>query len=309
MAQDDGSGGSTGENTAADVLSGVGNVAGFIPGVGSIISAATSIGSGLLKNDAAKKQMARAQALRDQQVQKAAIDPNYLRKLRMDEFTALQGTPGYGQAKSNLEQSSADNLRAIRESSPSGNATLSAMATALAAKNASLNTLAGQNAQYKANGQAVVSGDLSTLGEQGQARSNDARSDRKDLNAAATNLENAGTANKIGSIDQILSSVGALGSPKAGLFTGGTNPDGTPKTTTTAVNPVNLNPGGAGGATGSPELMAKLKGLDPVTQAAVLDFIRKNPQYNASGNSGFSSGTPALSVENSSDIQPLNLNQ
>lgn len=203
----------TGLSIAAPALSAV-------PYVGPALTALASIGGGLLKGDAAKKQAARAAALRAQQVPLQGVAPAYQRKLNLDEMTALAGTPGYNQAKSDLDASTAQNLRAIADRSPSGGATLEAMGNALYQKNLGLQKLDAANAAYRAAGQGNVSADLATIGGQEDSKLVQQHADIALNQAGAANLENAATSNKYGGINQVVNAVGALGKLN---FGGGNN--------------------------------------------------------------------------------------
>lgn len=238
-----------GEGTAGTVLQDVSPALSAIPYVGGLLSLAANLGGGALKASAAKQQAARADALRKQQVPIQGIAPAYQRKLTLDEMTALAGTPGYEQAKDNLNATSAQNIRAIADHSPSGSATLSAIGNALYQKNLGLQKLDASNAAYRANGITNVSNDLGAIAGQQDEKMVQQHSDQALNNSAATNLENAATSNKYSGINQAINAVGALGKIKAG----------------------------GGGSNASPDYLAYLKGkgyridssgnLVPITQA------------------------------------------
>jgi len=176
-----------------------------------LVSAAASAAGGFLKTDAAKKQAQRAADLRNQQIPIQTLRPEYKRKLNLDEMTALQTVPGYNQATQQLDASTAQNIRAIADRSPSGAATLSAIGNALYQKNQGLEKIAAANESYRAAGMKTVSDDLSTIGDKERDLEVQQHADKALLSAGATNLENASTANKLGGIHDIINSVGALG--------------------------------------------------------------------------------------------------
>lgn len=203
----------SGLNTAADVVGGVGSVAGLVPGWGTAIAVGANLISGLMKSGAAKKQAERAEQLRAQPVQKQPIRPEFLQKLRRDEMIALAGRPDYSQAKENIETAAAQSFRNIADVAPDPQATLTAINQALYNKNAAIQNLDASNAVARIEGMRQVGEDIGMIGEKQRELELQQREDKQFLSKAATNLENAATANKMGAADQILGGIGALGSP------------------------------------------------------------------------------------------------
>ena len=204
------------ESSIGDVAQGAAPFLNFIPYVGPLVSAAASAAGGFLKTDAAKKQAQRAAEVRNQQIPLQTLRPEYKRKLNLDEMTALQTVPGYNQATQQLDASTAQNIRAIADRSPSGSATLSAIGNALYQKNQGLEKIAAANESYRTAGMKTVSDDLSTIGDKERDLEVQQHADKALLNAGATNLENASTATKLGGVHDIINSVGALGKLNTG---------------------------------------------------------------------------------------------
>lgn len=214
-------------DTEDDIGTGIQSVAPFlnaIPIGGPILSAIAAAGGGLLKTDAAKKQAQRAAQLRNQQVPVQTLRPEYKRKLSLDEMAAIQTVPGYNQATQQLDAGTAQNIRAIADRSPSGAATLSAIGNALYQKNQGIEKLQAANESYRTGAMKTVSDDLSTIGDKQRDLEVQQHSDKALLNAGATNLENASTANKLGGIHDIINSVGALGKLNMGGGFNANNP-------------------------------------------------------------------------------------
>ena len=140
------------EGTAGNVIGAVSPALSAIPYVGTILSAAGGIASGLLKQSAAKKQAEQAERMRKEALatQKQKIRPEFAEKQRLEKMSYLAGLPALEQSKKTLEENTASNLRAIREYSPNGAATLAAISAGLSAQGAASNKLSIENAQYKA---------------------------------------------------------------------------------------------------------------------------------------------------------------
>ena len=205
---------------ASDIVSGVGGAASGIAGmtgVGSwlapVIGLATSAISGGLKMGEAKDQAKRAEQLRKQSeaTQKMALRPEYLKSLRMNEMAALYGLPNMNQYQGNIDQDVANNARAIVESSPDGGVALNAINATLAKSYQAKNNLYQQDALMKDQKMAKVADQMWNTGDKQMDLVGLQRADKAALNQAAGNLENSATANRVGSIDQILSTVGAFG--------------------------------------------------------------------------------------------------
>lgn len=213
-------------NTVSQVGNGIGGVVSMIPGYGTLIGGAISgistlVGGALEASEAEKqKQQAekvRADALRTQ-AQK--IQPEYLQKLRMDKAAALNGLPGLEYDKSQLNTQSANTARSIRESSPTGAATLAAMSAAKGLENNSLMDILAKNDAYKAKALENLSQTVGGIGGEKQALQDKADAVKMRGLQAASALEAAGTYNKMNGINKIL---GAVGSTAASLGKTGGN--------------------------------------------------------------------------------------
>lgn len=198
----------------SDIVSSVGQIGSAIPYVGGAISGIASLASGIMKSNEAKDQAARAQQLRQQSAntQKMALRPEYLKTLHMQQMAALAGLPGYQQYLNNIDSGVADSARAIRESSPSGAATLNTISAVLGRANDAKQQLFIQDAANREAKNAQVANTLWNTGDKQMDLVGLQRADKAALNQGAMNLENAATANRVGASDQILSTVGALGS-------------------------------------------------------------------------------------------------
>jgi len=183
-----------------------------VPYVGPLLTAGAGILGGFLKSNAAAQQAKRAAALRAQQVPLQPLRPEYQRKMSLDEMTAAMTVPGYNQATQQLDASTAQNIRAIADRSPSGGATLTAIGNALYQKNQGLQKLQAANEDFRTKGLQTVSGDLSTQGDKERDLEVQQHADKALLNAGATNLETAATSNKLNGITQAILAVGKLGS-------------------------------------------------------------------------------------------------
>lgn len=208
-----------GLNTAGDILNTGAGIAGMIPGYGTAISAALGVVGGFMKKGAAAEQASRAAELRQQanSVQKMPLRQEYLKSLKAQQMAALYGLPQYNQRVQQIDTGIANNIRAIKESSPSGAATLATISAVLNNANAAKNNLAIQDADMQMRKQQQVANTIWNTGDKQMDLVGLQRQDRAALNQGAMNLENAATANKIGAIDEILASVagGVQGVTKA----------------------------------------------------------------------------------------------
>lgn len=217
---------------ASDTISGIGGAisggASMIPGIGTGIGAGvglvTSLISGIVKSDEAKKQALRAENLRRQSAitQKMALRPEYMKSLKMNEMAALYGLPELNKYTENIDQDVANNARAIVESSPDGGVALNAINATLAKSYQAKNDLYQKDSLMKDQKMAKVADQMWNTGDKQMDLVGLQRQDKAALNQGAMNLENSATANKVGSIDQILSTVGAFGNTigKIGMNSG-----------------------------------------------------------------------------------------
>ena len=234
------------------------SVAGMVPGygqaIGAVIGLGTSIASGVMKNNEAKKQAERAEELRRKSdaLQKGALRPEYQKALRADQMAALYGLPEYNKYLENIDEGVANNARSIRESSPNGAATLAAISSVLGNANQNKESLFMKDALLQEQKREKANQTLWNTGDKQMDLVAMQRADKATLNQGAMNLENSATANKVGSIDQILASVGTganmlgkidysgtgknstVSSPATNTFTG---------TSTTAPNTITMQDG------------------------------------------------------------------
>lgn len=194
---------------ASGIVKGVSGIAGSIPYVGPIISAVGGIVGGVLEQEEAKKQAEQAARARKEamNLKPDALNPEFKQALQSAKMAELGGLPGLELWKQQLGAKSANNLRSILESSPSGAATLAAMSAAIGSENNALNELAIQDMAYKQEQNKEVRDLLWQTGL--QKRGLEDRRDvwkREGLQSASA-LENAATYNKVNSINKILGSI------------------------------------------------------------------------------------------------------
>lgn len=278
---------------ASDTVGMVGSVGSLIPYVGPIIGAAGSIVSGILKNNEAKDQAARAAELRKKSasLQKGLLRPEYAGALNADKMAALYGLPEYSKYIDDIDEGVAKNARAILESSPNGAASLAAISATLSKANAAKESIYLKDAMMREQKERKVADRLWDTGDKQMDLVNMQRADKRDLNQGAMNLENAATANRVGSIDQILASVAAGAQGLGKLAMGAKGAPATGNTNIT-INPTADNSYNGGLMSGDiynlqntttsiPSIPSfKTGGADDATLAAVLQYLKTNPQYN-----------------------------
>lgn len=205
-----------GVGAAGTALKTISPMLGAIPVFGQVASMATGLIGGALEANAAQRQAQQAERARKDALatQKQAIRPEFLQKYRADQMAALNGLPNYEQALGNIQANTANQVRTIRESSPTGEATLAAISAALGQENAATRDLSGADAQYRAGLEKDARGTLWNLGEQERYLENIRDSQKREGLAAAGALENAATYNKQNAANKIL---GSIGSTAAGL--------------------------------------------------------------------------------------------
>lgn len=205
-----------GEATAGSVIKSVSPALSAIPFVGSALSAIGTFAGGMLEQDAAKKQAAQAEKIRQEALRTKAqqLQPEFLQKLKMDEMAALGGIPGLDLHKQALEAKNADTARAIRESSPNGAATLAAMAATKGLENQSLSELMAKNEAYKAGALKDVGETVKGIGGEKQSLQDKADIVKRQGLQAASAFDAASTYNKQNAINKMLgaatSTVGSL---------------------------------------------------------------------------------------------------
>lgn len=212
------------EQEAGQVVGALSPALGAIPFVGPLLSAGGAIASGLLEGDAAKKQAAQAQSLREQAnaLKPEATSPGFLQKLNLDQQTAAGGLPGMQLYKNFLAQQTANHMRAIQTASPNGAASVNAISAALYGENEAAGKLGIQDAEFRTNAQNNVSADLGVLGTQERGLELFRDTERNKMLGQVNALESAATGNKQTSANTI---TGAIGSTGANIFKNLTDPN------------------------------------------------------------------------------------
>lgn len=196
---------------AGTVIKSISPALSAIPYVGGALSAlGTGIG-GALEVGEAKKQAEQAERIRKEALatKPQKIQDEYLKDLRMKTMAAATGLPGLEQAQTAFESQSAKTARAIRESSPSGAATLAAMSAAKGLENSSIQELMGKNAQFKADALNTLGETVKGIGGEKQSLQNAANVIRKEGLQAASAFDAAATYNKQNAINKILATLGS----------------------------------------------------------------------------------------------------
>ncbi len=192
----------------SDIVKGVGAGLNAVPLVGPIFGAIGGIVGGSLEAEEAAQQKEQAERIRKDALaaEKQALRPEFLQKYRADKAAELSGLPGLDLYKNWLGAQMANNVRNIRETSPSGSRTASAISLLLGRQNDAYNKLGMQNAEYKAGLGKDVRNDLWNLGLQQRSLE-----DKRDLVkqqglTAASAMENAATYNRQNAYNKILGS-------------------------------------------------------------------------------------------------------
>lgn len=187
-----------------------------IPYVGTILSAAGTIAGGLMQKSAAEKQAKQAEQVRKQALatQKQALRPEFANKKRLEEMAYLSGLPALSTAQQNIDEDIASNIRAIRDSSPSGGTAVQAISAALQMGNKAKRNLDIQNAEFKANKLSDVGRTEWAIGEKQRQLEDIRDAQKREGLIAASAFENAATANKMNAANMI---TGALTSTGAAL--------------------------------------------------------------------------------------------
>lgn len=194
------------QGTAGNLLKTISPMFGAVPIAGPIISGLGTAVGGFLEMDSAKKQQEQAAKEREAalKMKPDAIDPMFNQKLRADKFAALGGMPGKPLWQQMLDQRTANDLRAIQESSPSGAAALTAISAAEGNKNSALNELLIADGSFRAGADKDVRSTMWDIGLQ-KNREEDIRNEKQSAqlqNAGA--LEAAGTYNKQNAINKVI---------------------------------------------------------------------------------------------------------
>lgn len=186
----------------------------MIPLIAAAATAIPGIIKGISNLSAAGKQAARAGSLRGQagRVKKAPLRPEFAAALRSADMMATQGLQGKDLINQEIEDGTANNLRAIRESSGSGAGVSGAIAASLGAQNRAQRQVQIADAQARQAGAMNANNELKFVGGQQRELEKQAINERNALNMEASQLENASTANKQQAVEGIAGSLtGALG--------------------------------------------------------------------------------------------------
>lgn len=197
------------QGTAGSVIKTISPALNAIPYVGSILSMVGTGVGGFLEADAAKKQAQQAEKIRTDalKMKPAGLDAKFQQKLIADKAAALEGLPGKQLWQKMLDEKTATDLRAIRESSPSGAAALTAASAALGRENNDLNTLAIKDAEFKAGLNKDARNTLWDLGLQSNRQEDIMNQKQGNALQAASGLDAAATYNKQGGINKIIGGI------------------------------------------------------------------------------------------------------
>jgi len=190
---------------------------GGIPFLGPIASGIGAIISGAEEMQTADQQRRQAANLRQQglNLQVEQLRPEFRQKYFMDLAAAQGGLPALELYKQYVAQNTANNLRAIRDASPSGASTVNAINNLVDKQNTAINMLNEKDAIYR-NGMMEKTGDdLWNIGTQERGLELYRNQERDRMLGQANALEAAGTANKQTGINTI---TGAAGSTANDIF-------------------------------------------------------------------------------------------
>ncbi len=297
------------EATAGSAIQAISPALNAVPYVGPILSILGSVGGGLLESDAAKKQQ--QQGL---QMQKDALAtpmtplaPEYLAALHNQMLMAHSDMPGFQQNKELLSQQLADQIRGIRMSSPSGNATLAAIGNSLANQSRGAQNLGIANAQYQNAAQQKANEMLWNVGDARVANEAIQREQRNKGLTSASQMLNSAMLNKQTGANQIIGGItaGVSDIEKNTLLNKAYNPTGAKTTSTGAAGgaTVNYNPNAQYGFNTNDNMSLPFTG----TPTPLLDTshasLFTNGQLNAAGRNYYSGApmtTPASYMNNGS---------
>lgn len=193
-------------------MAGIGDIGGLAMGANPYAGAA-EMGVGLIKgiteSVAASKQAERAQALREEakNVQKQAIRPEFLAAQRNAQLQSSYGLAGMQGYRDKINGDLANSVRAIKESSPNGEATLAAISSTFANANKSNNDLSIQDSQAQERKGINANQIIWNVGEQQRGLEDRRDAEKRAILGQAGALENAATANKQTGINDALGGV------------------------------------------------------------------------------------------------------
>ena len=201
-----------------DTIRNVSSIAGIVPGWGTAIAGLGTVAGGIADMFTAKKQREQAEKLRKETLatKPLGLQEEQRQKLEATKYAALAGLPTYELYKNALNEQSAQSMRNIRQTAPTGSAALEATSAVNIAQNAALNDLAAKDAMAKLELQKEVRGALGEVGALKDAQR--LRTDRLQMAGMeqVSKLENAATYNRTLGLKNI---AGALGKGGAALAT------------------------------------------------------------------------------------------
>lgn len=136
--------------------------------IGSIFSAVPSLISGAIGLATSAEQRKRAEQLTKEakSLKKREIRPEFLQALRSADMMATQGSPLTKAALQQSESATANNLKAIQQSSPSGALAAAAISAQLGRQQAEAQNILAQDAAQRQRGQLYANQTLQGVGQQ-----------------------------------------------------------------------------------------------------------------------------------------------
>ena len=186
----------------------------FIPQLAaSGLGLLASIPSMVNQFQVAKEQKKRAGELQQEakNVKKRDIRPEYMTALNEAELLAQSGMPTYGAAKANIDASSANALRSIREASPYGGVTADAISAVLANQNKELVNLDATQGEFKLRNRQNAMQELKGIGAEQERLTQEQLDEKRRIMASAEALLQSSTANKQTALENVGSTVTGLG--------------------------------------------------------------------------------------------------
>lgn len=227
------------------------------------ISALTGAAQGISQIVTSAQQRKRAEELRAQADKVIAPDipRQYLEADKIKQWQATHGMPGYGEYKQDLASNTSDSIQAAEGASGSGSNTLAAISALYGNQNRATNDLNARDAEYRDRAVSGVAQSREMLGNVATQNQAIKRAEQDKIRTAASQLENAGEANRQAGVSGITGSIGkgiagglgvaaadqqdasdkANGVGKYGTTTV-TNPNGTTTTTAPAVQTPAVQP-------------------------------------------------------------------
>lgn len=235
-------------------MAGAGDIASLAMGANPY-GGAVEMGAGLIKgiteSAAAAAQAARADKLREQakQVQTQTIRPEFLTAEHNAQMASMYGLPGLQAYRDQIGSNIANSIRAIKESSPNGEATLAAISSTLANGNKSTNDLSAQDAQSQERKGQYANDTIWNVGLQQRGLEDRRDKEKQQILAQAGALENASTANKQTGINDAVGGVEQGASQIFKMDDGSNTPMSQINTSNIPQSPYQL-PSGAGASAG-----------------------------------------------------------